>query len=157
MATGYKPCVYIYLLFRTLFTYTVHRTTIDMVRFCTVWLRSTLITSYTFEHSHKPLIISTLSWNGQNQKENRWEDLSGSPKGETHQVSDNPLLSPIRDGVGDRNPTLPNLCCSGYIQAAASNMLGNCDSSDRKGDLQTNCEEDYESFCNTSACTLIVM
>jgi len=63
----YKPCVYIYLLFRTLFYYTVHRTTIDVVRFCTVWLRLTLSTIYTSSvvnpEQVRPLLFSFPSLN----------------------------------------------------------------------------------------------
>jgi hypothetical protein len=83
---------------------------------------------------------------------------------ETHQVPDNPP-NPIRDSIGGRNLTLPNLHRSGQIQAATSDTLGNGDSSDqvraefqiasedREGDIQTNREEDYESICKSSDLT----
>jgi hypothetical protein len=83
---------------------------------------------------------------------------------ETHQVPDNPPY-PIRDSIGDRNPTLPDLCRSGWLQAATSNTLGISDSSDQvraefqitsedpKGNIQTNREEDYESIRKSSDLT----
>jgi hypothetical protein len=81
---------------------------------------------------------------------------------ETHQVPDNPPLSPMRDGIGDRISPLPDLRRSSRIQAAVSDMLGNGASSDQvqakfqivsedcKGDPQTNREEDYESIRKSS-------
>ena len=42
----YKHCVYIYLLFRTLFTTLYTKQPIDMVWFCPVWLRFTLSIFY---------------------------------------------------------------------------------------------------------------
>src|SRR5882724_8695820 len=84
---------------------------------------------------------------------------------ETHQVPDNPPLSPMRDGIGNRTSPLPDLHRSSQLQAAASDTLGNGDSSDqvraefqivsedREGDPQTNREEDYESICKSSDLT----
>jgi hypothetical protein len=84
---------------------------------------------------------------------------------ETHQVPDNPPQFPIRDSIGDNAPTLPDLCCSSHIQAAASNTLGNSDSSeqiqaefqitseDPKGDPQSNREKDTGSICKSSDLT----
>ena len=83
---------------------------------------------------------------------------------ETHQVPDNPPY-PIRDSIGDRNPTLPDLHRSGRLQAATSDTLGNGDSSDqvraefqitsedREGDFQTNRKEDYKSIRKSSDLT----
>src|ERR1700683_2706373 len=74
-------------------------------------------------------------------------------------------LSPIHDVIGDQMLTLPDLGHSSQIQAATSDTLGNGDSSDqvraefqiisedRKGDPQTNHEEDYESICKSSDLT----
>ena len=50
---------------------------------------------------------------------------------ETHQVPDNPPQLPIQDSIGNEEPTLPNLCRSSCIQAAASDTLGNGDSSEQ--------------------------
>ncbi|KIM74948.1 hypothetical protein PILCRDRAFT_14011 [Piloderma croceum F 1598] len=42
---------------------------------------------------------------------------------ESHQVPDNPTQLPIWDSIGNEEPTLPDLCRSSHIQAAASNTL----------------------------------
>src|SRR5258705_13068766 len=44
---------------------------------------------------------------------------------ETHQVPDNPPLSPICDSIGDQLPNLPDLRRSSRIHAVASETLGN--------------------------------
>ena len=78
---------------------------------------------------------------------------------ETHQVPDNPPLSPIRDGIGDQLPNLPDLRRSSRILAVASETLGNGNGSDqarvelrtssgdtgRDRDLQYYSDEDEES------------
>src|ERR1700729_1427979 len=86
---------------------------------------------------------------------------------ETHQVPDNPPQLPMRDSIGNEEPTLPNLHRSSRIQAAASDTLGNGDSSeqvraefqiaseDRKGDPQSNCEEDTGSIRKSSDLTTV--
>jgi hypothetical protein len=83
----------------------------------------------------------------------------------THQVPDNPPQFPIRDSIGDNAPTIPDLHRSSHIQAAASDTLGNGDSSgqtrakfqitseDREGDPQSNREEDIGSIRKRSDLT----
>ncbi|KIM85626.1 hypothetical protein PILCRDRAFT_5298 [Piloderma croceum F 1598] len=66
---------------------------------------------------------------------------------ETHQVPDNPPQLPIRDSIGNEEPTLPNLHCSSRIQATASDTL------DREGDPQSNHEEDIGSIRKSSDLT----
>jgi len=73
---------YIYLLFRTLFYYTVHRTNHrhGPVLYCVIKVNHKYHLHF-FEPHLNYWSYQTLSWNGQNQKENRWEDLTGLPKG----------------------------------------------------------------------------
>ncbi|KIM72171.1 hypothetical protein PILCRDRAFT_16385 [Piloderma croceum F 1598] len=84
---------------------------------------------------------------------------------ETHQVPDNPPQLPIRDSIGNEEPTLPDLHCSSHIQATTSDTLGNGDSSEQvrakfqitsedcKGNPQSNREEDTGSIRKSSDLT----
>ncbi|KIM91272.1 hypothetical protein PILCRDRAFT_1441 [Piloderma croceum F 1598] len=84
---------------------------------------------------------------------------------ETHQVPDNPPQLPIQDSIGNEEPTLPDLRRSSRIQAAASDTLGNGDSSEQvraefqitsedcEGDPQSNREEDTGSIRKSSDLT----
>ena len=86
---------------------------------------------------------------------------------ETHQVPDNPPLSPIRDSIGDQLPNLPDLRRSSRIHAVASETLGNGNNSDqarveqrassgdtgRDRNLQYYSDEDDESHRKSSDLT----